>query len=313
MLTVSILGPAEVRRDGEPVALPAGRTTEVLIRLALESTVTVSTDRLIEDVWGAEASTTARNTVQSKVSKLRRAVGGAPFVSGGASGYCLDVDPRDVDALEVLQVADAAEGLLQAGNAPAALEASTRALAMFHGDAVLPDAGDGDWLIPYRTRLEEVRLGLVEAQLAARLELGAAREVVGELEALVAVHPVRERLWELLITALYRSGRQADALAAYQRVRSQLSEELGLDPGARLQQLEQQILVQDAALAPASPSATDGRPTGNLPSVQSELVGRATEVAELCTLLEAGRLVEIVGPGGRGQDGPGDRRRASAG
>ena len=176
MLTVSILGPAELCRDGVPVALPAGKTTEVLIRLALESTVTVSSDRIIEDVWGAEASTTARNTLQSKVSKLRRAVGEGTVVTGGPAGYCLVVDPREVDAVEVLQVADAAEGLLQTGNAPGALEASNRALAMFHGDTVLADAGDEDWLIPYRTRLVEVRLALMEIQLAARLQLGAARE-----------------------------------------------------------------------------------------------------------------------------------------
>ena len=283
--------------------MPAGKTTEVLIRLALDSTVTVSADRLIEDLWGVEATATERNTVQAKISKLRRALGDAAVVSGGRLGYRLDVDPSAVDAIEVLRVADAAEGLLNAGNASSALEASTRALAMFRGDTVLSDAGEGDWLIPYRARLEEVRLGLVEDRLAARMELGAAREVIGELEALVVVHPLRERMWELLITAQYRAGRQADALATYQRVRSHLTDELGLDPGPQLQRLEQQILVQDLSLGPSSRPGGPAlnAPAGNLPAMSAELVGRETELAAVSDLLAGGRLVEIIGPGGVGK------------
>jgi len=304
VLAISVLGPVEVRSDGRSLVVPAGKTTEVLIRLALDSTVTVSADRLTEDLWGVEATATERNTVQTKISKLRRALGDAALVSGGRFGYSLDVDPSAVDALEVLRVADAAEGLLNAGDAAGALEACDRALAMFRGDMVLSDAGDGDWLVPHRARLEEVRLGLVEDQLAARMELGAAREVIAELEGLVVVHPLRERVWELLAIALYRAGRQADALATYQRVRGQLSDELGLDPGPRLQRLEQQILVQDLSLdvpsRPGGPLVPDA-PAGNLPSMSTELVGRETELAAVCDLLGGERLVEIVGPGGVGK------------
>jgi predicted ATPase/DNA-binding SARP family transcriptional activator len=304
MLAISVLGPVELRSDGQPLVVPAGKTTEVLIRLALDSTVTVSADRLIEDLWGVEATATERNTVQSKISKLRRALGDAAAVSGGRFGYTLEVDPSAVDAVEVLRVADAARGLLDAGAAAAALESCTRALAMFRGAAVLSDAGDGDWLIPYRVRLEEVRLGLVEDQLAARMELGAASEVIGELEGLVVLHPLRERRWELLVRALYRAGRQADALATYQRVRSQLSDELGLDPGPQLQRLEQQILVQDVSLdlpsRPGGPFVAEPS-AGNLPSISAELVGRETELAALVELLGSQRLVEIVGPGGVGK------------
>jgi predicted ATPase/DNA-binding SARP family transcriptional activator len=303
VLAISVLGPVEFRRDGQPLVVPAGKTTEVLIRLALDSSVTVSADRLIEDLWGVEASATERNTVQAKISKLRRALGDAAVVSGGRLGYTLEVEPSAVDALEVLRVAEAARGLLDAGEAEAALEACTRALAMFRGDAVLSDAGDGDWLVPYRVRLEEVRIGLVEDQLAARMELGAGREVIGQLEALVVLHPLRERMWELLVTALYRAGRQADALATYQRVSAQLADELGLDPGPRLQQLEQQILVQDSSLGDLSrlgPHAHDAR-AGNLPSMSPELVGREAELAALSDLLAGARLVEITGPGGVGK------------
>ena len=126
----------------------------------------------------------------------------------------------------------------------AALALCTTALAMFHGD-VLPDAGDGEWVVPYRVRLDEARLGLVEDQLAAQLDLGGAGEVVAELEALLSSYPLRERLWVSLITALYRSGRQADALGAYARVRETLVEQLGLEPGPALRALEQQVLLQD--------------------------------------------------------------------
>jgi predicted ATPase/DNA-binding SARP family transcriptional activator len=293
VLAISVLGPVELRSDGRPLVVPAGRTTEVLIRLALQSTVRVSADRLIEDIWGVEATATRRNTVQAKISKLRRALGDAAVVSGSQSGYSLEVDPSAVDAVEVLRVADAAKGLLDAGNAGSALQVCDRALAMFRGDAILSDAGDGEWLIPYRVRLAEVRLGLVEDQLAARMELG--QDVIGELEGLVVLHPLRERMWQLLVTALYRAGRQADALTTYQRVKRQLADELGLDPGPRLRRLEQQILVQDSSLGGPA------RPVGNLPSMSAELVGREAELAALSDLLSGERLVEIVGPGGVGK------------
>ena len=174
---------------------------------------------------------------------------------------------------------------------------------MFGGE-ILSAAGDGDWVIPYRARLEEVRLGLIEDQLAARLDLGASSEVIGELEGLVSEHPLREGLWALLMVALYRDGRQADALATYQRARNRLADELGLDPGRQLQQLEHQILVHDPALGVPSSTARGlgpDRPAGNLPSISAELVGRETEVAAIADLLADGRLVEIVGPGGVGK------------
>ena len=158
--------------------------------------------------------------------------------------------------------------------------------------------------IPYRARLEEVRLGLIEDQLAARLDLRASSEVIGELEGLVSEHPLREGLWALLMVALYRDGRQADALATYQRARNRLADELGLDPGRQLQQLEHQILVHDPALGVPSSTARGlgpDRPAGNLPSISADLVGRETEVAAIADLLADGRLVEIVGPGGVGK------------
>ena len=184
VIAVSVLDSVELRRDGERIPVRAGKTAEVLVRLALEAGVMVRTERLIEDLWADEAVATARNTLQTKVSRLRRALGDAALVTGTSAGYTLEVDPSAVDALEVLRLADQAAALRGAGDPSAALETCATALAMFHGE-ILSGAGEGEWVIPYRARLDEVRLGLVEGQLAARLDLGASGDVIGELEALV--------------------------------------------------------------------------------------------------------------------------------
>ena len=128
--------------------------------------------------------------------------------------------------------------------------------------------------------------------------------MIGELEAAVATYPFQESLWELLITALYRAGRQADALTTYQRVRNRLSDELGLEPGPPLQQLEQRILTHDPSLGVPdrrAASSEPGAPGGNLPSMAVELIGRHREIDAVCKLLASSRLVEIVGPGGIGK------------
>jgi predicted ATPase/DNA-binding SARP family transcriptional activator len=289
-----VLGPVEVRRDGRLLPVPGGRTSELLVRLALEAGVLVRSDLLLEDLWAASAVTTRRNTLQSKVSKLRRAFEDPLVIAGGDGGYQLAVDPSAVDALVVLRDAVTASRLLDAGDDREAAELSASALALYRGD-VLQAAGDGDWAVAHRTRLQETRMKLVETRLSARLRLGDVGGVIGELEAAVAAYPYQEGLWELLITALYRAGRQADALATYQRVRTLLADGLGLDPGSPLRQLERQILNHDPALRPPD------RAAGNLPSMSAELVGRESEIAALSDLLHDRRLVEIVGPGGIGK------------
>jgi predicted ATPase/DNA-binding SARP family transcriptional activator len=294
VLLISVLGPIEVQRDGEPVAVPGGKTSELLLRLALEAGVVVRTDRLIDDLWG---DATSRNTLQSKVAKLRRALGDPDALVSGSDGYRLDVRPQDVDALAVVDRGAAAVRLLEAGDFTAATSAAGAALVAYRGE-VLPAAGDAEWVGPHRARLEEVRATLVETELAARLELGGPGEVIGDLEAVVRELPFQEGLWALLITALYRAGRQADALATYQRVRAQLADELGLEPGPALRGLEQQVLSHDVALAPAPAEPVL---VGNLPSLGTELIGRAAEVDDLVDRLGRERLVELVGPGGIGK------------
>jgi predicted ATPase/DNA-binding SARP family transcriptional activator len=287
VLQISVLGPVEVRRDGRPMPVPGGKTSELLVRLALEAGVFVRADRLVDDLWAG--AVTNRNTLQSKVARLRRALGDPSAIASGDRGYKLAVEPDQVDALRVLRDAATARRRLAAAEDRGAAELSAAGLELYRGD-LLPSTGD--WAASHRTRLEEARVNLTETLLSARLRLGD--DVIGELEAAVATDPYQEGLWELLITALYRAGRQADALATYQRVRTQLADELGLAPGPRLQQLEQQILIHDPGLrGPAT--------AGNLPSLSAELVGRETEVAALADLLHSERLVEILGPGGIGK------------
>jgi len=311
VLTVAVLGPVEVCRDGTRLAVPSGRTTEVLVRLALDAGVVVRTGRLIEDLWGAEAVGTAKNTLQSKVSQLRRALGPPSAVISGNGGYLLDLPPDGVDALEVVDLAARSAEARRSQDAPTSLAIATEALARFRGE-VLIDAGEGSWLAAHRVRLEEVRLGLLEDQLAARVELGTGGDVIGELESLVGQHPLREGLWSSLITALYRSGRQADALAAYGRVREVLVEELGIEPGPQLRDLEVQVLQQSPALALRDPPApttpvpsTDVPPSvpqgGNLPALTSTLVGRETDLDTVTARLREQRLVTLVGPAGVGK------------
>ena len=193
---MAVLGPVEVHRDELRVGLPTGKTTEVLVRLALDAGRVVSVDRLIEDVW-ADAVNTGRNTLQSKVSQLRKALQDPELLRGGRGGYALDVDPTSVDALRAAGLAASAATARRTGDATTAVALAAEGLALFRGE-VLVDVGDSDWLQAQRAQLEEVRMGLLEDLFAARVDLGAGGEVVGELEGLTERYPLREGLWSSL-------------------------------------------------------------------------------------------------------------------
>jgi predicted ATPase/DNA-binding SARP family transcriptional activator len=303
VLKVAVLGPLEVTHDGQRVPVPAGKTSELVVRLALEGGASVGADRLVDDLWSAGGRSTRRNTLQSKVAMLRRAFGDPSVIASRDGGYALAVEPSGVDAIAALEAVATASGRLDSGDERGAADLSASTLRLYRGE-VLQAAGDGDWVDPHRARLEEARMKLLEIQVTSRLRLGDVADVIGELETAVATYPFQESLWELLITALYRAGRQADALATYQRVKTQLAEELGLDPRPQLQELEQRILVQDPSLHLTSrvPARVGAAPSaGNLPSLTGALVGRMKEVAEVSDLLAGERLVEIVGPGGIGK------------
>jgi predicted ATPase/DNA-binding SARP family transcriptional activator len=302
VLTIAVLDEVELRRDGVLIPVRPGKTTEVLIRLALEAGERVRTEQLIDDLWGGQAVATARNTLQTKISRLRRALGDPALVSGTAEGYTLHVDPAAVDALQVSRLATTAGEQRTAGDVGAAHLTCLAALAMF-GTAVLPSAGRGDWSVPYRVRLEELRLALLESDLADRLALGGGGEVVAELEALVRLHPLAESAWKLLMLALYRAGRQADALAAYRRISAVLADELGIEPGAPLQAMERQVLLHDPHLDPDAVPSSAARPpaSGNVPALSSQTVGRDADALEVQRLVAQNRLVTVVGTAGVGK------------
>src|SRR4051794_25512385 len=260
MLTIELLGEVEAHRDGALLAVPSGKTTELLVRLALEAGRSVRTEVLLEDLWGGSEAT--RNTLQSKVSQLRRALGDKDAVHSTGDGYRLTVKPQQVDAYRVMTLAAEASVAREDDDAADALAKATEALGLFRGEVLV---GHGDWATAHRAQLEELRLTLLEGAMDARSSLGAGGELIAELELLVAHHPLRERLWVTLIAALYRAGRQADALATYQRVRSLLLEELGVEPGPALRELETQVLQHSAVLSGPRGRGALATP-GNLPS-----------------------------------------------
>jgi WD40 repeat protein/serine/threonine protein kinase len=238
----------EVRHEGRAIPLGGRRQRAVLAHLLVRANEVVPTERLIDEVWGDEPPEAARNALQSYVSRLRAALGDGHRLEGRSPGYVLRVDPDELDALRFdALVRDARTTLADDPRQAAATLAE--ALALWRGDA-LADLADVPSLRGDIARLQELRLAAEEDRIAAELALGRHGEVVPTLEEHVEEHPLRERLWRQLMLALYRSGRQGEALAAYQRARRMLAEELGLDPSPELQQLHGQILRQDPALAP---------------------------------------------------------------
>jgi predicted ATPase/DNA-binding SARP family transcriptional activator len=297
-----ILGPLEVLDDdGAPVDVGGARPRTLLVDLALAEGRTVAAEQLLEDVWRGEGIP-ARNNLQVHVSRLRRALGDNRIATRGG-GYALDL-PRDaLDAARFEGLTAEGRAALHAGDAEAAATVLRDALALWRGDALV-DFADEAFARPVITRLEESRFTALEDRVDADLLLGRHEELIGELEALVQEHPLRERLWAQLMTALYRAGRQAEALRAYQRARAVLADQLGIDPGPALQRVEEAVLAQDPALAPPPrPAAVDtGRERStNLPAATTLLIGRATELDATFTLVREHRVVTIVGAGGVGK------------
>ena len=244
-LEVRLLGPIEVERGGEPVALGGQKPRALLAVLALEPGRVVSVDRLVEALWPGEPPGTAPHAVQVYVSQLRKTVG--PVIATRAPGYVLDVDPDRVDAHRFSLLAQEGRTALEADDAVAAEAVLRESLALWRGPAL------ADFLYePFAqteiARLEELRTTTLEERIEADLALGRHAELVSELEALVQAQPLRERPRAQLMLALYRSGRQADALAAYRDARDTLVDELGIEPGPELKELEAAILRQDDSL-----------------------------------------------------------------
>jgi predicted ATPase/DNA-binding SARP family transcriptional activator len=294
-----ILGPLEVRNGTALVRVPGAKERALLADLVVNAGRVVSADRLVEDLWGEDPPGNPANTLQGRVSALRRALGpdGSGRLVTSPPGYRLEVDPEGVDAARFERLVAGAEAAAPA-DPPRAARLLEEALDLWRGPA-LAEFADAPWAQAEAARLEELRLAAREALVELRLAAGGHAGLVGELEALVAAHPTRERLRGQLMVALYRSGRQADALGAYQETRTVLAEELGIDPSPELQRLHQRILVQDPALELAGPDRR--RASHNLPERLTSLVGRDQELRELAKLLDQHRLVTVAGPGGAGK------------
>ncbi|WP_431924860.1 BTAD domain-containing putative transcriptional regulator [Nonomuraea jabiensis] len=285
-----VLGPLAVwTADGEPVKVPEVKVRALLADLLIHAGRPVSADRLIEDLWGDRPPANASGALRVKVSQLRRAIGG--LVAYRAPGYVLHVEPSSVDA----GLFETLIGRAQRASGPQERAALLReALGLWRGDAYAEFA-DEPFALAAVARLGEQRLAALEELAEARLALGEHVLLAAELASLVAEHPLRERLRAAHVRALYLAGRQSEALTGYEELRRRLSEELGLDPGPELAALHQAILRQDPSLGPVA------RPRGNLPPPLTSLVGRDEAVAEVRSLLRAGRLVTLTGPGGVGK------------
>ena len=280
-MRVAILGPLEVHDDGGAVLAVAGaRLRGLIARLALAGGQPVSTGALAEAVWDYAPPADVANALQTLVSRARRALGGAAAIEQSAAGYRLAVTPDDVDALRFERLVAAGSGGAGPGAVARAGAGGRRGLRRAVRPPPCGAAARGDGHLPHR-----------------EIDAGRAAARAGELEALVAEHPLHEKLTGLLMRALAATGRQADALAAYEALRTRLADELGIDPGPQLQAVHLAVLRGEVAAAPAPA----GRARTNLRAQLTSFVGRQDEVARVRDSPGGYRLVTLVGPGGAGK------------
>jgi predicted ATPase/DNA-binding SARP family transcriptional activator len=293
-LEFRILGPVEAWRGGSPVSLGGKRQRALLALLLVARGKPVSEDKLVDELWHGDPPPGAHGTLQSYVSRLRSALGDATAVIGGRASYQADVAPHCVDADQFETLLDEGRASAARGAHERAYERFTAALGLWRGSP-FGDVGDDGALRAEAARLEELRLGALEGRIEAELELGGADELVAELEMLVVEHPYRERLWGQLMLALYRAGRQTDALDAYRRARDLLAGDLGLEPGEDLNRLQLAILRHDVD------EPTPATRRHRIPAPTSTFLGRIQQLDEVGRLLEQSRLVTLTGVGGVGK------------
>jgi DNA-binding SARP family transcriptional activator len=304
-----VLGPLSVELAGATVPLGGRLRRALLADLILHAGEVLPVDRIVDDLWGTTPPDDPVNTLQVYVGQLRRVLepdrrsrGPARVLVSTPPGYQLVVDDSSLDVLDFEKQIREARALLAQGNVSRARTALHEALLLWRGPP-LPEFADAPFARPGLARLEELRLGALEERLELDLTAGQHTHVVAELETLTSQSPFRERLWELRVLALYRADRQAEALAAYQQLRRLFRDELGIDPGTRLQELERAVLSHDPALAPAAQ-----RPVVVRAGTQAidPLIGRRAELEQLELLLPdthegTASLVLITGEAGTGK------------
>jgi predicted ATPase/DNA-binding SARP family transcriptional activator len=291
-----LLGPFEVESDGRDLT-PARRKQRLLLAaLVLNANRVAATDDLIEALWGSTPPATARKALHGHVSALRKRLG-AETIDTRPPGYVLHADVGSIDARRLEALLEAAHGEADARTRGELLRS---ALVLFRGEP-LADFRYEPFARDEAARLEELRLGALADRIEADLELGRHGSVIPELELLVAEHPHDERLRMALMLALYRVGRQADALDTYAEGRRRLVEDLGIEPGPALKELERQILNHDPALEPKRAARAAERTRAKLPTPATVLIGRERELADIGTLLERARLLTLTGAAGTGK------------
>ena len=307
-LDFRILGPLEVAEDGVVVRLGGRMQRAVLAILVLDAGRVVPVERLVDDLYGDDAPATGAAQVRDHVSQLRKLLkDGGARIETQAPGYMLRLDPSQLDADRFERAVDAAVAALADGRAAAAASELHDALTLWRGPALADFAAD-DFAQPAIGRLEELRLVALEQRIAAELAAGADGALVPELQALVGSHPLRERLRGLLMLALYRGGRQAEAVEAYHETRRVLGDELGIEPSTELRDLLTQILRQDPSLArngaTAAPTAVRNPYKGLrsfLEADEDDFFGRESLTTRLVERASADRFVAVVGPSGSGK------------
>jgi DNA-binding SARP family transcriptional activator/tetratricopeptide (TPR) repeat protein len=286
-LEFCLLGPVVVRRGGVPVPVPRGRQRAVLALLLLNAGRVVSVAEIAETLWGAAPLPSASATVRNYIKRLRRLLEHADQarILTLPPGYVIRVDPAELDVARFEVLLEGARNAARGGSWEAAADQARQALALWRGEP-LADVESEALALREVPRLAELRLQAAELRIDAELRLGHHGVVIAELERMATAHPLREHLHALLMLALYRDGRQAEALAVYQRARRVLVAELGAEPGAELRELHRQILTTGPGLA--GPGSGRLRPVvpRELPGPVPQFAGRAAELADLTRMLE---------------------------
>jgi DNA-binding SARP family transcriptional activator len=293
-----VLGSLEARVEGVSVELGAPKQRGVLAHLLLQANEAVSVERLIDELWPEDPPESARHAIQVYVSRLRKALADPARITARSRSYELRIESGELDLESFRSLVEEARAQLDQDAATAARRLR-EALSLWRGRA-LADLNGEPAVRDIVLELEEERLEATELRIEADLAVGRHTELVAELERLLAEHPAREKLYGQLMRALYRSGRQTDALDVYRRARVTLRQELGLEPSPSLRGLQAAVLRQDPSLAFESAELAGRR---HLPPQQNPLVGRERELAELTELVASGgvRLVTLTGPGSVGK------------